>query len=125
MCKNLNLRRTKNFKKRFKETFIERKHNLLRLRRILSHLNVCGFRIYAIKVVNFIEKQIYGEVGFYFKNFVERNNRTYKVDKRFPLWKLHLGDAMKNLWYMGNVPKEYEELLIKDCFVKSMDELNQ
>ena len=40
-------------------------HNWLRIRRILAHLIVAGFRRYAIELVSFLEKEIYGYEGFY------------------------------------------------------------
>lgn len=32
----------------------------MRIRRILTHLNNVGFRKYAIELVNYLEKEIYG-----------------------------------------------------------------
>jgi len=43
----------------------------LRIRRILTHLNNVGFRRYAIEFVNFLETEIYGEVGG-FEKFLNR-----------------------------------------------------
>lgn len=57
---------------RIKETFIERYeatfktrfHNHMRIRRILCHMNNCGFRRYAIQLVKFLEFEIYGDLSF-------------------------------------------------------------
>ena len=54
------LSRAKNYKERYHATLITSYHNNLRIRRILAHLNVTGFRIYAIELIKFLEKEIYG-----------------------------------------------------------------
>lgn len=36
----------------------------MRIQRILSFLNITGFRKYAIELVKFLEKEIYGENGY-------------------------------------------------------------
>ena len=46
------------FKERYNETIAYPTHNHLRIRRILAHLNVVGFRELAIKVVNFLQKEV-------------------------------------------------------------------
>jgi len=43
------------------------------LLRILAHLNICGFRKYAIELVKFIETQVYGKgkENYYFNHFIK------------------------------------------------------
>lgn len=54
------LSRSNNYKERYAVTLTKKKHNQLRIRRILAHLNIVGFRTYAIELVKFLEKEIYG-----------------------------------------------------------------
>lgn len=49
----------------------------MRIQRILCHLNVVGFRKYAINLVDFLEKEIYGEEGGY-TNFINKDNPDFK-----------------------------------------------
>ena len=51
------LSRTMNYKWRLQETLATFNHNHLRMRRLLAHLNVVGFREYAIKLVRFLQKE--------------------------------------------------------------------
>lgn len=57
--KNNEIRRIDgNFKERYNETIAYPTHNHLRIRRILAHLNVVGFRDLAIKVVKFLREEV-------------------------------------------------------------------
>ena len=63
------LERNEKYLDRYNKALVPRNtgynHNWLRIRRILAHLNVVGFRRYAIQLVRFLEKEIYGSEGFY------------------------------------------------------------
>ena len=59
------LKRTQYFLERYQATLLTRFHNHLRIRRLLAHLNLVGFRIYAKELVKFLEIEIYGREGFY------------------------------------------------------------
>ena len=50
------------------------------MRRILAHLNITWFRKYAIELVKFLEKEIYGEEGFYEK-YVYRKKKLGQIKK--------------------------------------------
>lgn len=43
----------------------------MRVRRILAHLNIVGFRKYAIQFVNFLEKEIFSFKGGYTRYLAE------------------------------------------------------
>ena len=68
------LKRSGNFQERCNRAFKKKKsHHCLRMTRILAHLHAVGFRKYAIELLKFLEKEIYGEVGMY-KKLRTRNN---------------------------------------------------
>ncbi len=95
-------------------------HNHLRIRRILAHLNVVGFRIYAIELVNFLEKEMFGAIGGY-KRHVEME-RPLKIEylksiKGNPLFPIIKYDVLKEWAIYGEVTTDEErELLYKNCF---------
>jgi len=52
------------------------------IRRVLACLNITGFRRYAIQLVNFLEKEIYGQAnGFelYMKNSKEFDQKAFQT----------------------------------------------
>lgn len=114
------LARTPNFEKRYRATFITSTNNHVRIKRILAHLNVVGFRQYAIQLVNFLEEEIYGEKGGYNK-YLEQSKPLkpeYLLSVRgAPLFHLIKYDIFKDWKVYGNVStSEEEELLFKSCF---------
>ena len=54
------LERAKNYKLRYYHSILNSYHNHLRISRILSCLNVTGFRSHAIKLVEFLLREIEG-----------------------------------------------------------------
>jgi len=114
------LERASNYEERYKATLITSLHNHLRIRRILAHLNVVGFRPYAIELVNFIEKEMYGEVGGY--KIHQEMERSLKVEyirkiKGNPLFAIIKYDVLKDWKIYGEVKTEEErEVLYKNCF---------
>lgn len=53
------IKRSENYKRRYKEAILESSHNLLRISRIMVCLNSTGFRRYAIQLVDHFRKEIY------------------------------------------------------------------
>jgi len=71
--------RSEHYKTRYYETIAYPSHNHLRIRRILAHLNVVGFREIAIKLINFLmEEVLKKDSGLgYIKNVVNGVWRKY------------------------------------------------
>lgn len=112
-------------KNRYKDALLTYFHNHLRIRRILTHLNNVGFRRYAVQLVNFLEKEIYGEVGGY-KKFTEGDKSfNKKAFEEAPLQKLSKMSKVFPTWAMYgdhyNDPKRIE-LLEQNCFGKYPDD---
>jgi len=55
---NLNFSKNQNYLERYSEAILTSFHNHLRISRILSHMNVVGFRELAIKFVDFLDKEV-------------------------------------------------------------------
>jgi len=81
---------------------------------------VVGFRIYAIELVNFLEKEMFGAIGGY-KRHVEME-RPLKIEylksiKGNPLFPIIKYDVLKEWAIYGEVTTDEErELLYKNCF---------
>lgn len=95
-------------------------HNHLRVRRILAHLNVVGFRLYAIELVNFLEKEMFGEIGGY-KKFMDQprplSSEYLKKLKGNPLYAIIKYDVFKDWKIYGEVTNEEERrILYQNCF---------
>ena len=52
----------------------------MRITRILANMNVTGFRRYALELVKFLEREIYGKYGY--ENFL--NDKT-QMNKKISL----------------------------------------
>ena len=52
-------------------------HNWYRIRRLLAHLNLVGFRRYAVELVKFLETEIYDE-PFYYQNNLAHTSKKQK-----------------------------------------------
>ena len=85
---------------------------------MLAHLNVVGFRNYAIELVNFIEVEMTGQSGGYEK-YVKSLYRTEELRnlKQNPLYPILKFDVFKE-WKMYGECRSQEEwdLLYKNCF---------
>jgi hypothetical protein len=92
----------------------------LRIRRILAHLNVVGFRKYAIELVNFLETEIFGGVGEY-KKYLE-NKKNLSADyirklKTNPLYPIIKYDVFKDWKIYGETGDQEETKKLHDnCF---------
>lgn len=76
----------------------------------MTHLNNVGFRKYAIEFINFIEVEIFGEIGGYDKY---KENPSFLTDKDPPLKKLVKYRAFNEwFWYGDRVDKS---ILYKNC----------
>jgi len=100
------LERAKNYEERYRATLITSLHNHLRVRRILAHLNIVGFRAYAIELVNFLEKEMFGEVGGYIKYL--RQQDPMPLDflrqlKQNPLFSIIKHNVFKDWRLLGEV----------------------
>jgi hypothetical protein len=111
--------RSDKYEERYHKTLITSLHNHLRIRRILTHMNVVGFRKYAIELVKFFETEIYGSEGY--KQFLSQP-KPLKGDyirrmKNNPLYPLVQYDVFK-IWKMyGEVhTKDEKDELHKNCF---------
>ena len=93
---------------------------------MLAHLNVVGFRQYAIQLVNFLETEIYGEKGGYSKYLDQSKplKPEYLLSLRnAPLFQLIKYDIFKEWKVYGHVrTSEEEELLFKNCFTNDEDD---
>jgi len=101
--------RSDHYEKRYDKTLITSLHNHLRVRRILTHMNVVGFRKFAIELVDFLETEIYGSKGGY-KHFLEQP-RPLKGDyirklKNNPLYPLITYDVFKTWRIYGETHNE-------------------
>jgi len=92
--------------------------NHVLVRRVLAFLNNTGFRRYAIKLVDMLDKEIYGEVGGFLK-FTNRDRAFNKAAfDRAPLKDLAKLDSFEVFAQYGNHynnPKKIEALE-KNCF---------
>jgi len=109
------------FSNRYKYSFLTYFHNHLRMRRILTHLNNVGFRRYAIELVNFLEKEIYGQQNGY-ELFTSKNKDfDQKAFEKAPLQKLAKVNGAFPVWVFYGDHKDDSEkiqLLEKNCFAK-------
>lgn len=109
--------RNQNYAARYKKAFLTNYHHHLKLTRVLSFLNIVGLRKYAIALVDFLEAEIYGDVGGYeiYKNLSEDQNLDAVLPrfKYSPLSALAETSAFKTWKTYGNFgqnPKRREEL---------------
>jgi len=112
--------RSDKYEERYHKTLITSLHNHLRIRRILTHMNVVGFRKYAIELVKFFEVEIYGCEGGYLQ--FTGQPKPLKGDyirklKNNPLYDLIRYDVFK-IWkaYGQCNGKTETEELYKFCF---------
>lgn len=70
------------------------------MRRILAHLNIVGFRRYAVELIIFLKKEIYKTEIF--KNHIE---------------------AMKVWWLHGQITDNNYLALMTECYVTDKQEL--
>mmetsp|Transcript_14808 Transcript_14808/g.12615 ORF Transcript_14808/g.12615 Transcript_14808/m.12615 type:complete len:242 (-) Transcript_14808:150-875(-) len=120
------LKRANNYEERYRATLITSLHNHLRVRRILAHLNITGFRKYAIELVKFIEIEMFGELGGY-KKFQETKrplDPSYlvklKVNPLYPIIKYDIFFEWK-IYGECNTQKEWDDLH-KNCFATEAKE---
>jgi len=88
------------------------------MRRVLAFLNNIGFRRYAIKLVEMLEKEIYGEVGGYEKYIQKDREFDKKAFDKAPLKDLAKENTFKIFSMYGdhqNNPKRIQ-LLEENCF---------
>ena len=91
------------------------------MRRILTHLNNVGFRRYAVSLVDFLEKEIYGELGAFEKFCEESSKFNKKAFAEAPLRKIARMRGAFEVWEMYGDHKDDPErikLLEKNCFSK-------
>ncbi len=127
------IERSAGFAPRYKDALLTYYHNHLRMRRILTHLNNVGFRRYAVKLVDFLEKEIYGEVGGYVKyekDAKDFNKKAFesaplrklaKVSGTFPIWRLygdHKNDSKAIAALEKNCFGKYPEDFVESVFFK-------
>jgi hypothetical protein len=114
------LARAENYEERYKATLITSLHNHLRVRRILAHLNIVGFRNYAIELVNFLETEMFGGKGAYkvFKGESRPLSNDYiRSIKTNPLFAIIRYDVFKDWKIYGEcTSNEEREILYKNCF---------
>lgn len=120
------LERASNYEERYKATLISSLHNHLRIRRILAHLNVVGFRPYAIELVNFLEMEMFGEIGGY--KIHNEMTKPLKLEyqkkiRQNPLFAIVKYDVLKDWRIYGEVTTDEEkELLYKNCFTSDEED---
>lgn len=90
------------------------------MRRILAHLNVVGFRQYAIELVDFLEIEMFGEKGGHQKHLDEPRPLSIEYIKKIksnPLFAIIKYDVFHEWKMYGevNTPEEIEKLH-KNCF---------
>jgi len=110
------LARTGKWALRYPHTFLIQTSNFLLMRRVLAFLNNTGFRRYALKLVDMLEKEIYGEIGGYQK-FLQKDINKALFDKA-PLKDLARENTFKIFAMYGdhqNDPKKIK-LLEENCF---------
>jgi len=115
------LARTEKYEPRYKSSFLTYFHNHLRMRRILTHLNNVGFRRYSIELVNFLEKEIYGQVNGYEKFKTKNPDFNVKAFEKAPLKDLAKVSGAFEVWRLYGDHKDDPEkiqLLEKNCFAK-------
>lgn len=86
-------------------------HNHMRIKRILAHLSIVGFRAYAAELVNFLEIEIYGEKGGYNQYLAEKKPLGLEYLKKMnanPLFGLIRVDIFKD-WKIYAEPTDYKE----------------
>lgn len=114
------LERAHNFDSRYRATLLLSTQNHTRVKRLLAHLNVVGFRRYAVQFVKFFETEIYGEEGGY--QIYKEQEKPLKSDyllrlRSNPLFPLIKYDVFKEWRVYGevNTPEEVE-LLHQNCY---------
>mmetsp|Transcript_27057 Transcript_27057/g.23954 ORF Transcript_27057/g.23954 Transcript_27057/m.23954 type:complete len:157 (-) Transcript_27057:33-503(-) len=113
------LERAKNYEERYYETLITSLHNHMRVRRILAHLNVVGFRKYAIELVYFLEEEMFGHKGAYLKYIRENplKPETLKSLKMNPLFRVVKHNVFKDWRKYGETKSDHDvKELHKNCF---------
>jgi len=120
------LTKTDKWQKRYEETFVSNKSDFVTVRRILTFLNNVGLRKYAIQFVNFMEKEIYGEIGGYkkFKTIQNAKSMNKSALANAPLKKLAADTSIFEIMSIygdhHNDPQKIKELE-ENCFCKYPD----
>ncbi len=112
------LERTVKWALRYPHVFLLDKGNHVLIRRLLAFLNNTGFRRYAIKLVDMLDKEIYGEVGG-FQKFITHDKAFNKaLFDRAPLKELAKLDLFGVFAQYGNHHGDAKkiEALEKNCF---------
>ncbi|KAL4476572.1 hypothetical protein ABPG74_010305 [Tetrahymena malaccensis] len=120
------VQRADNYKSRYYETYITSYHNHMRIRRILCHFNNVGFRRYAISLVKFLEKEIYGEKGY--QKFVEDKRplvqKWQELPQELPLRQLSRLKVFEEWQIYGEIDENNQiqvETLQDNCFANIQD----
>ncbi|EAS06950.1 opioid growth factor receptor (macronuclear) [Tetrahymena thermophila SB210] len=120
------VQRADNYKERYHETFITSYHNHMRIRRILCHFNNVGFRRYAISLVKFLEKEIYGEKGY--QKFAEDKRplvlKWQELPQTIPLRQLSRLKVFEEWQIYGEIDENNQlqvETLQDNCFATIQD----
>lgn len=106
------LARANHYLARYRLALLSNFHNHLRIKRILSHLSITGFRAYAVELVNFLEVEIYGEKGGYKEYLAETKPLKQEYIKKIstnPLYGLVKCDIFKD-WSIYAEPTNQKEL---------------
>eukprot|EP01017_Pseudomicrothorax_dubius_P014736 TRINITY_DN1720_c0_g1_i1.p1 TRINITY_DN1720_c0_g1~~TRINITY_DN1720_c0_g1_i1.p1 ORF type:complete len:227 (-),score=17.00 TRINITY_DN1720_c0_g1_i1:25-705(-) len=77
------VQRAHNFVERATEVLVNHPHNLLKIRRLLTHMNNVGFKRYAHALVDFLEYEIYCGIGY--STYVKNPDDFPIVPDKFPL----------------------------------------
>ena len=112
------LERAENYGERYRATLMASSYNYTRIKRILAHLNIVGFRRYAIQLVEFLETEIYGEHGYRYYQQLEKplQIESPKILRTNPLFPLIKYDIFKDWKVYGQVYSSEEgEELYKHC----------
>ena len=101
------LSRKTNYKKRYYKA-------LLKIARILTTLNLTGFRRYAVELVRHLEREMYGpnQEGIYQAHFGRMFKAPTTSKIKAPLCDLRKFNPMKKWWFFGAVERKNERLLL-------------
>ncbi|KAL4469836.1 hypothetical protein ABPG72_013579 [Tetrahymena utriculariae] len=120
------VQRADNYKERYHETYITSYHNHMRIRRILCHFNNVGFRRYAISLVKFLEKEIYGEKGY--QKFADDKRplviKWQELPQTLPLRQLSRLKVFEEWQIYGEIDENNQlqvETLQDNCFATIQD----
>ena len=76
--------------------------------RILAHLNVCGFRIYAIALVDFLKEEIFGPSYSYLPPWAAKESRPILILGHL---KRQFSDEWEIYGSKGEETRELEQML--------------